>query len=64
MKLKYFFAFFLLHLQLVCAQSAAITIDGIFDDWHSGLTTYTDTNENISGVDLLEIQVTNTVICA
>ncbi|MEM6684340.1 MAG: endonuclease/exonuclease/phosphatase family protein [Bacteroidota bacterium] len=59
MKLKYFFAFFLFSFQLVNSQSAAITIDGVFDDWHAGLTTYTDTNESISGIDLLEIQVTN-----
>ncbi|MGH1383779.1 endonuclease/exonuclease/phosphatase family protein [Kordia sp.] len=59
MKLKYFFAFFLLSFQIVCSQSVAITIDGVFDDWDSSLTTYVDTNESITGVDLLEIQVTN-----
>ncbi|WP_114901332.1 endonuclease/exonuclease/phosphatase family protein [Kordia sp. SMS9] len=59
MKFNYFFIFLLLNLQFVCSQSAAITIDGVFEDWHSGLTTYVDTNESISGVDLLEIQVTN-----
>ncbi|WP_420575059.1 endonuclease/exonuclease/phosphatase family protein [Kordia sp.] len=41
------------------SQSAAITIDGVFDDWNSGLATYTDTSESINGVDLLELQVTN-----
>lgn len=59
MKLKYIFTFFLLTIQFVFSQSAAITIDGNFDDWHSGLTTYTDTSESITGIDLLEIQVTN-----
>jgi len=59
MKLRYFLALFLLSFQFVFSQSAAITIDGNFDDWHAGLTTYTDTYENISGIDLLEIQVTN-----
>ena len=43
----------------VFSQSTAITIDGIFDDWNSGLTTYTDTNETLNGIDLLELQVTN-----
>ena len=41
------------------AQSAPITIDGVFDDWTDNLTTFTDVTESISGVDLLEIQVTN-----
>ena len=41
------------------SQSAAITIDGIFDDWNSSLTTYTDTSESLIGIDLLELQVTN-----
>jgi endonuclease/exonuclease/phosphatase family metal-dependent hydrolase len=59
MKYIYTFAFFLLSFQCVFSQAAAITIDGNFDDWHAGLTTYTDTNESISGIDLLEIQVTN-----
>ncbi len=59
MKLRYVFAFFILNMYLANSQSAAITIDGIFDDWNSSLTTYVDTNETISGIDLLEIQVTN-----
>lgn len=59
MKLRYVFAFFILNMYLANSQSAAITIDGIFDDWDSSLTTYVDTNETISGIDLLEIQVTN-----
>ncbi|MFY7671643.1 T9SS type A sorting domain-containing protein [Tenacibaculum sp. MEBiC06402] len=44
---------------VLLAQSAPIAIDGFFDDWTSNLTTYTDTNETIDGVDLLEFQVTN-----
>jgi endonuclease/exonuclease/phosphatase family metal-dependent hydrolase len=43
----------------ISAQSAPITIDGVFDDWTADLTTFTDVSETISGVDLLEIQVTN-----
>ena len=41
------------------SQSAAITIDGVFDDWTSDLTTYSESNESIAGIDLLEFQVTN-----
>ena len=41
------------------SQSSAITIDGLFDDWDASLTTYTDTNTAISGVDFIELQVTN-----
>lgn len=41
------------------SQSAPITIDGLFDDWNASLTTYTDTSESLTGVDLLELQVTN-----
>ncbi|RKE97947.1 T9SS type A sorting domain-containing protein [Ichthyenterobacterium magnum] len=48
-----------INLQLLFAQSKAITIDGVFDDWTPDLTTFVDTNENISGIDFLEIQVTN-----
>ncbi|AUC14424.1 hypothetical protein BTO06_04365 [Tenacibaculum sp. SZ-18] len=44
---------------LISAQSAPIAIDGIFDDWTSNLSTYTDTNEVLDGVNLLEFQVTN-----
>ncbi len=40
-------------------QSAPIALDGIFNDWTSSLATVTDTPENISGIDLLEMQVTN-----
>ncbi len=43
----------------VQAQATAITIDGVFDDWDASLTTFTDVQETILGVDLLEIQVTN-----
>ncbi|MEE9349765.1 MAG: T9SS type A sorting domain-containing protein [Flavobacteriaceae bacterium] len=41
------------------SQSSAITIDGVFDDWTTTLTTFTDPSETINGVDLLEVQVTN-----
>lgn len=54
------FLFFLLFISLKgFSQSAAIQIDGVFDDWNSSLTTYTDTNETKDGIDLLEFQVTN-----
>jgi len=52
-------ALLLLHTLSIFSQSAAITIDGIFEDWNSSLTSYTDTNESLSGIDLLELQVTN-----
>lgn len=51
--------FTLISCQLLLSQSRAITIDGVFDDWTPDLTTYVDTNETITGVDFLEIQVTN-----
>ncbi len=41
------------------SQSAPIIIDGNFEDWTSNLTTFTDTNETLDGIDLLEFQVTN-----
>jgi endonuclease/exonuclease/phosphatase family metal-dependent hydrolase len=41
------------------AQSAPIVLDGRFDDWTAGLTTFSDTPESISGIDLLNCQVTN-----
>ncbi|MFT6726682.1 MAG: endonuclease/exonuclease/phosphatase family metal-dependent hydrolase [Flavobacteriales bacterium] len=41
------------------SQSAPIVLDGRFDDWTPGLTTFTDAPETISGVDLLSFQVTN-----
>lgn len=41
------------------AQSAAITMDGRFDDWTSGLSTFTDNNAPAAGIDLLSMQVTN-----
>ena len=41
------------------SQSAEITIDGKFDDWNSGLTTFTDVFDSPSGIDLIECQVTN-----
>lgn len=41
------------------AQSASIAIDGLFDDWTNNLKTVTDPSESISGIDLLEMSVTN-----
>jgi len=41
------------------AQSAPISIDGVYVDWTSNLATYTDQAESISGIDLLEMQVSN-----
>jgi endonuclease/exonuclease/phosphatase family metal-dependent hydrolase len=41
------------------AQSAPIAIDGLFDDWTNNLKTVTDPSESISGIDLLEMSVTN-----
>lgn len=41
------------------SQSAPITVDGLFDDWSGGLTTAIDSPETISGIDLLEMSVTN-----
>lgn len=40
-------------------QSAPIVMDGLFDDWTPGLTTFTDAPETITGVDLISCQVTN-----
>jgi len=51
--------FVFINFQLLFSQSKAITIDGVFDDWTSDLTTFVDTNETINGIDFLEIQVTN-----
>ncbi|WP_175455613.1 T9SS type A sorting domain-containing protein [Winogradskyella thalassocola] len=53
------FTLFVLHSLTLFPQSTEITIDGLFDDWDTSLTTYIDTNESISGIDLLELQVTN-----
>lgn len=41
------------------AQGAAITMDGLFDDWNGTLTTWNDANAPSSGVDLISMQVTN-----
>ena len=41
------------------AQSTPIAIDGLFDDWTNNLKTVTDPSESISGIDLLEMSVTN-----
>lgn len=51
--------FALINIQLLFSQSAPITIDGVFEDWTSSLTTFVDTSETINGIDFLEIQVTN-----
>ena len=51
--------FALINFRILFSQSAPITIDGIFDDWTPDLTTFVDTSETISGIDFLEIQVTN-----
>ncbi|MEN8194542.1 MAG: T9SS type A sorting domain-containing protein [Bacteroidota bacterium] len=50
---------FFLNPTLLKAQSAPITIDGMYDDWSSDLATFTDPVESVSGIDLLEMQVTN-----
>ena len=41
------------------AQSAAIVMDGRFDDWTPGLATFTDNNAPTTGIDLLSMQVAN-----
>ncbi len=54
----------LLFINSSFSQSSAITIDGkfddwAFDDWINDIATYTDTNETLDGVDLIELQATN-----
>lgn len=51
--------FIILTNLLVQAQSAPILIEGRFDDWTADLVTFTDATETISGIDILEMQVTN-----
>jgi len=51
--------FALINFRILFSQSVPITIDGVFDDWTPDLTTFVDTSETISGIDFLEIQVTN-----
>jgi endonuclease/exonuclease/phosphatase family metal-dependent hydrolase len=51
--------FILLINSCIFAQSAPITIDGLFNDWTSDLSTYTDPVAGVSGIDLIEMQVTN-----
>ncbi len=51
--------FFTLYVLNIEAQSAPINIDGFFEDWTSGLTTYTDSSESISGLDILSLQISN-----
>ncbi|MBL7985382.1 MAG: hypothetical protein JNM91_10310, partial [Flavobacteriales bacterium] len=41
------------------AQSASILMDGRFDDWSAGLAGFTDGDAPVSGIDLLNMQVTN-----
>ena len=41
------------------AQSTAILMDARFDDWSPGLATFTDNNAPSTGIDLLNMQVTN-----
>jgi len=43
----------------VFSQSAPITINGEFNDWNSELVTSTDVVETLTGIDLLETQITN-----
>jgi len=58
--MRYILITLLMLTQIVArAQSAPILIDGAFDDWNSSLATFTDTAESISGIDILEMQVTN-----
>ncbi|HNU55197.1 MAG TPA: hypothetical protein PKN30_01310 [Flavobacteriales bacterium] len=44
---------------LAGAQGAAITMDGLFDDWSGTLTTWNDATVPSSGLDLISMQVTN-----
>lgn len=58
--LRFFTIVLLLCISMrLLAQSAPITIDGVYDDWTTDLTTFMDPPESISGIDLLEIQVSN-----
>ncbi len=49
----------LLQPLLLYGQGAAIVMDGTFDDWTPGLTTFVDNNTPAAGLDLLRVQVTN-----
>ena len=58
--MRFIFLILFILTQLVAkAQSAPILIDGVYTDWNSSLTTFTDTAESISGIDILKMQVTN-----
>lgn len=46
-------------LQSSDAQSAAISIDGVFNDWISSLAIAQDPKESVSGIDILNLSVTN-----
>jgi endonuclease/exonuclease/phosphatase family metal-dependent hydrolase len=59
MKKSLLFLFACCSLQLSHAQSAAITIDGLFNDWTPDLAGLADNPENLNGIDLLEFQVSN-----
>lgn len=56
---KFFIGIFIIASSAAHGQSAPISIDGIFDDWDSSLSTFTDAPESIGGIDILEFQVTN-----
>lgn len=43
----------------LAGQSAPITIDGQFDEWNDNLSSYSDPDESVSGVDLIAFQVSN-----
>lgn len=43
----------------IIAQSAAISLDGLFDDWSADLAGISDSPEVIAGVNLLEMQLSN-----
>ncbi|MCC7502453.1 MAG: endonuclease/exonuclease/phosphatase family protein [Flavobacteriales bacterium] len=41
------------------AQSAAIHMDGVFTDWTPGIASFTDNTTPATGIDLLDMQVSN-----
>ncbi|MEN8928331.1 MAG: T9SS type A sorting domain-containing protein [Flavobacteriales bacterium] len=43
----------------ILPQSTPIAIDGTYSDWSSAMKTITDSSESVSGIDLLELSVTN-----
>lgn len=54
-----YFILFTVYVLYINAQSAPIDIDGFFEDWTASLTTYDDTPESITGVDILNLQLSN-----